>query len=236
MNPGIPQCKNCWKWGHATFSCRVQDSKCIKCNGPHKSEHHQEFGWCCKMNAKTNPPRLETKKRNHAPTCSSTQIAKETTKRTPTNVHFGDTGSIGNSIRRSMLRSMKTDSNQFILKGTAQLNNDCEKTSKIFSQNIRKNSLIINTLLDTLNQFDIILIQEPPWSEIRKIPSTMNSNGKPLIGTSHHPNWISFTRIPLDEKDFPRVITYVNIHLSSLCFLLCKDIINYRDISLISFQ
>ena len=109
------------------------------------------------------------------------------------------------------------------------------KNLKIFSQNIRKNSLIINTLLDTLNQFDIILIQEPPWSEIRKIPSTMNSNGKPLIGTSHHPNWISFTRIPLDEKDFPRVITYVNIHLSSLCFLLCKDIINYRDISLISF-
>jgi len=23
MNSGILQCKNCWKWGHATFSCRV---------------------------------------------------------------------------------------------------------------------------------------------------------------------------------------------------------------------
>jgi len=23
MNPGVLQCKNCWKWGHATFSCRV---------------------------------------------------------------------------------------------------------------------------------------------------------------------------------------------------------------------
>ena len=23
MNPGIPQCKNCWKWGHTTFLCRV---------------------------------------------------------------------------------------------------------------------------------------------------------------------------------------------------------------------
>jgi len=22
-NPGIPQCKNCWKWGHLTFSCRI---------------------------------------------------------------------------------------------------------------------------------------------------------------------------------------------------------------------
>ena len=62
MNLGIPQCKNCWKWGHLTFSCRVQGTKCVKCNGPHKSEHHHEFGWCCKANAKTNPPRLETKK------------------------------------------------------------------------------------------------------------------------------------------------------------------------------
>ena len=62
MNSGVPQCKNCWKWGHSTFSCRIQGAKCIKCNGPHKSEHHREFGWCCKANSKTNPPRLETKK------------------------------------------------------------------------------------------------------------------------------------------------------------------------------
>jgi len=62
MNPGVPQCKNCWKWGHSTFLYRVQGAKCIKCNGPHKSEHHREFGWCCKANAKINPPRLKTKK------------------------------------------------------------------------------------------------------------------------------------------------------------------------------
>ena len=40
MNPSVPQCKNCWKWKHATFSCRIQGAKCVKCNGPHKSEHH----------------------------------------------------------------------------------------------------------------------------------------------------------------------------------------------------
>ena len=55
------------------------------------------------------------------------------------------------------------------------------------------------------------------------------------MGTSHHPNWITFARIPSEEKDFPRVFAYVNIHFSSLCFLLQKDIINHRDISLISF-
>ena len=67
INPGVPQCKNCWKWGHSTFSCRIQGAQCIKCNGPHKSEHHREFGWCCKGNTKLNPPRLETKKGEPCP-------------------------------------------------------------------------------------------------------------------------------------------------------------------------
>ena len=67
MNPGVPQCKNCWKWGHSTFSCHIQGAKCVKCNGPHKSEHHREFSWYCKANAKINPPRLETKKSKPCP-------------------------------------------------------------------------------------------------------------------------------------------------------------------------
>ena len=67
MNPGVPQCKNCWKWGHSTFSCHIRGSKCVKCNGPHKSKHHREFGWCCKANSKTNPSRLETKKGEPCP-------------------------------------------------------------------------------------------------------------------------------------------------------------------------
>jgi len=67
MNPRVPQCKNCWKWGHSTFSCRIQGAKCVKCNSSHKSKHHREFGWYCKANAKTNPPRLETKKGEPCP-------------------------------------------------------------------------------------------------------------------------------------------------------------------------
>ena len=109
------------------------------------------------------------------------------------------------------------------------------KNLKILSQNVCKNSLIINTILETQVHFDIILIQEPPWSEIRKIPSTLSCIGEFLMDTCHHPNWISFTRILSDNKDFLRVITYINTHLSSLHFLLCKDIFNHRDISLISF-
>jgi len=55
------------------------------------------------------------------------------------------------------------------------------------------------------------------------------------MGTCHHPNWIAFARTPTCGNDFPRVITYINIRLSSLHFLLRKDIFNHRDIGLISF-
>ena len=76
MNPDVPQYKNCWKWGHTTFSCRIQESKCVKCNGPHKSKNHREFGWCCKANDKINLLRLETKKGEPCPhsfKCSNCQ-------------------------------------------------------------------------------------------------------------------------------------------------------------------
>ena len=33
---------------------------------------------------------------------------------------------------------------------------------KLFSQNICKNSLIVNTILETQISFDIVFIQEPP--------------------------------------------------------------------------
>ena len=62
MNLGIFQYKNCWRWSYVTFSCRIQGFKCVKCNGPHKSKNHYEFGWCCKANEKANMPHLKTKK------------------------------------------------------------------------------------------------------------------------------------------------------------------------------
>ena len=44
-----------------------------------------------------------------------------------------------------------------------------------------------------------------------------------------------FGRSLTDNNDSPRVISYVNICLSPLRFLLRKDIINHRDINLLSF-
>jgi len=103
-------------------------------------------------------------------------------------------------------------------------------------QNVCKNFLLVNILLETLTHFDIILIQEPSWSEICKTSSSLNCEGDPLIGSSHHSNWTIFVRIPSNDKDFSRILAYVNICLSALCFLLRKDIFNHKDVSLISFS
>jgi len=58
----------------------------------------------------------------------------------------------------------------------------------IFSQNVRKNSLIVNFILETHNHFNIILIQELLWSAIQLIPSLASSEEEVLVGASHHPN------------------------------------------------
>ena len=56
---------------------------------------------------------------------------------------------------------------------------------KIFSQNIRKNKILTDIILETQkNSADIILIQEPPRSLIWHIPSHSNPIGDLLYGTS----------------------------------------------------
>ena len=106
---------------------------------------------------------------------------------------------------------------------------------KIFSQNICKNSLIVNTILETQIFFDIIFIQEPLWSTIHTILSSMNCEGEELVGVSHHPNWLTFARSLTNQLNSPRVLTYINIQISSLHFSLWNIILNHRDVSCISF-
>ena len=86
---------------------------------------------------------------------------------------------------------------------------------KIFSQNVQKNNFI-NTILEVNQDFNIIFIQEPLWMTIRNISNTSNPEDIPLLDVPNHPNWLTFARDPYLPNDLPRVISYINIHLSSL--------------------
>ena len=99
----------------------------------------------------------------------------------------------------------------------------------------KTNNLLTNTILEVQIDFDIIFIQEPPWSIKRSISSSSNKEGEELVGIPNHPNWITFSRNSTNPQDLLRVITYINIRISSLHFSLHKNIFDHRDIFLISF-
>ena len=106
------------------------------------------------------------------------------------------------------------------------------KSISIFSQNIHKNKLLTNIILEVQRTFNIIFIQELLWSSIS---SYSNRESNELVGIPNYSNWIIFFRNPSNSNDSPRAITYINIWLINLHFILHNDIFNCKDISCISF-
>ena len=101
------------------------------------------------------------------------------------------------------------------------------KSLEIFSQNVQKNKLLTNSILKNNKNYNIILIQEPPWSNIWQISSTLSQEGDNLIGAPYYPSWTLFVRNSDTENDYPRVAIYVNTRLSKLQFFIQKDIFNH---------
>lgn len=89
MNPGISQYKNCWKQGHTTFACHFQDTRCLKCNGPHKVKHHHHFAWCCKANLRLTLSVSKPNKANYALILSNISTTRVITKQIPTPICSG---------------------------------------------------------------------------------------------------------------------------------------------------
>jgi len=103
-----------------------------------------------------------------------------------------------------------------------------KETLKIFSQNVRKNKTLMNIILENnKNNMDIILVQEPPKSLIRRVPSHTDPTGDPIYGTPNHPDWTLFIRQDPNQENYARVATYVNKKLQKMRFTLRLDIINH---------
>jgi len=108
---------------------------------------------------------------------------------------------------------------------------------KIFSQNVRKNKILTDIILETQkNSADVIFIQEPPRSLLWRIPSYSNPMGDLLYGTPNHTEWTLFIRQDTTQENYARVATYVNKHLARIRFALWLDIINHRDINVLAFH
>ena len=60
------------------------------------------------------------------------------------------------------------------------------KSLSIFLQNICKNKLFTNTILENNKIFNILFIQEPSWLVIHQISSLISEEKEDIIGTSHY--------------------------------------------------
>ena len=112
---------------------------------------------------------------------------------------------------------------------------------RIISHNVnRKYDLLSDELELFCEHFDILFVQEPPWRLIRKTVSASDKEGEPVVGPPTHPDWIILFRRPGPGVDWsleasrPRVITYVNRRLSHLRPSFRTDIVDHRDVSLLT--
>lgn len=84
------------------------------------------------------------------------------------------------------------------------------------------------------DSFDVLVIQEPPWKEICKTISSATPKGEAVVGAPKHPEWVSMVRGP-GSGPKPRIMMYVHTRLAKLRPSLRRDLINHRDISVVSF-
>ncbi|KDR65463.1 hypothetical protein GALMADRAFT_81807, partial [Galerina marginata CBS 339.88] len=105
---------------------------------------------------------------------------------------------------------------------------------RVLTYNVAKNSLALDVCLSTLVEiYDVIFVQEPPWRIVRQAPSTSSRRGDDVIGTANHPDWIPMF-CPQPVGVAPRCIAFVNKGLGLLRPSLRRDLIDSRDIVLLS--
>ncbi|KAF8632119.1 hypothetical protein AX17_004922 [Amanita inopinata Kibby_2008] len=91
----------------------------------------------------------------------------------------------------------------------------------------------MHMLLNTLDNIDIILIQEPWFDKIGIARSLTDPQGEKALGTVSNPAWDIFLPLSPDPTQPPRVATCIRKRLTNLRYIPRPDIINSPDVLII---
>jgi len=109
---------------------------------------------------------------------------------------------------------------------------------RIFCQNVNRNVTLLESILaSSIDDFNIIFIQEPPWRLIRHAPLGSSPEGEPVFGTVIHLDWgliICKSDLQNEGADNPRVAVYVYKHLKGLWPGYCWHLLDHQDILIFS--
>jgi hypothetical protein len=104
-------------------------------------------------------------------------------------------------------------------------------TLRLYVQNVNLNGILLSMILDQMvGVYDILLIQEPPWSHVRNAPSSSTLKGDPVIGPPIHPKWAAQFCQGLPADSPPRTLTYVSRDLDSIRPSWRSDIVRSHDL------
>ena len=84
------------------------------------------------------------------------------------------------------------------------------------------------------NKVDNLCFQEPSWKLIRRTVLSSDKKGDPVRGTALHPDWTTIFHNPRDDADILRCIPYVSNRLKKFRPTYRTDIVDHRDVQLIT--
>ena len=88
---------------------------------------------------------------------------------------------------------------------------------RIYSQNVWKNYVLVDSLLESQKDlYDILFIQKPPWNFIRLALSTTASRGDEVVGAPIHPDWTQVVQFPQSSEQTPRALSILDCLGSAL--------------------
>jgi hypothetical protein len=91
-----------------------------------------------------------------------------------------------------------------------------------------------DTLLASLyDEYDLLMLQELPWAFVKNAPSSSSWEGEAVVGPPISPNW-GCIFCPSSVDDPPHVVMYFNVHIKPLRPSYCRDLIDHRDIVILS--
>lgn len=90
---------------------------------------------------------------------------------------------------------------------------------KILQLNVARSNLRMHAVLNTLTDFDILLLQEPWFGRIGVSRSSSDPQGLDVKGTIANPAWEPFIPEAGADNSPPRVATFVRrgIHMLTVC-------------------
>jgi hypothetical protein len=101
----------------------------------------------------------------------------------------------------------------------------------------KKHNWTVALLDQLIHDFDILFLQEPPWATVRYTASLTEKDGTPIKGPPIHPDWIPMFPKGFDAaEDRPRVIAYVNRTIRVVKPKLRSDIVNHRDVMIVTVR